>query len=95
MNVDDSLLAKALYVLLVAYLGCHRNNDPMEETARSIPYRALKRHASDPMALEAILLGQAGLLQTTAPRDDYEAQLTEEYLFYRSAFDLTKAKEQK
>ena len=87
--VDEGGVNAFLFRSIMRYLGCHRNNDPMEETARSIPYRALKRHASDPTALEAILLGQAGLLHTTAPRDEYEAQLTEEYLFYRSAFDLT------
>lgn len=77
-----------LFHSIMRYLGCHRNNEAMELTARSIPYRALKRHASDVTALEAILLGQASLLEMEKPRDEYEARLVGEYTFYRSAFDL-------
>lgn len=78
-----------LFRSVMRYLGCHRNNDAMELTARSIPYKRLKRHASDTLALESILMGQAGLLQLDDTRDDYEQRLVEEYTFYRAAYDLT------
>lgn len=76
------------YLTLMRYVGAHQNNEVMEQVAHSLPYSFLKKHASDLTALEAMLMGQAGLL-SEAPRDDYEARLLEEYQFYRQKFDLT------
>ena len=75
------------YRLLLRYLGALRNNDVMEQVAQSLPYTILRKHADNRIALEAMLLGQAGIIQET-PRDDYEAQLLREYSFYRQKFDL-------
>lgn len=75
------------YRSLMRYLGAHQNNDAMEQVARSLPYLYLKKHASDLTALEAMLLGQAGLI-SDAPRDDYEQHLAEWYTFYREKFGL-------
>lgn len=72
---------------LSRYLGALKNNEAMEQVARSIPYSCLKKHANNLTALEAILLGQAGLL-TTPPHDEYEATLLAEYHFYRQKFAL-------
>lgn len=73
---------------LMRYMGAHLNNDAMEITARSIPYAFLKKHSSDQTALEAMLIGQAGLISET-PRDEYETKLRDEYLFYQSKFGLS------
>lgn len=75
------------YHALMRYLGAHQNNDVMEQVARSLPYTYLKKHASDPAALEAMLLGQAGQI-SSEPRDSYEAELGKEYAFYREKFAL-------
>lgn len=60
----------------------------MQRVAETLPYAYLKKHASDPIALEAMLIGQAGLLQEE-PRDNYEAKLLGEYHFYQQKFGLT------
>lgn len=52
------------------------------------PHNILKKHANQLQTLEAILLGQAGLI-SDQPRDAYEAKLAEEYHFYRQKFGLT------
>lgn len=88
MSEGDSVNS-FLFHSVMRYLGCHRNNEVMELTARSIPYKHLKRHASDIGALEAMLMGQAGILELEEPRDEYEARLVEEYTFYRAAYDLS------
>lgn len=77
-----------LYQLLLRYLGAHRNNNAMEQVARSLPIEYLNRHADNLTALEAMLLGQAGAL-TETPRDEYEALLLAEYKFYKNKFGLT------
>lgn len=76
-----------LYHTLMRYVGAHQNNEVMQQVAESLPYTYLKKHASDLVALEAMLIGQAGLLSET-PRDEYEAKLLEEYRFYQQKFGL-------
>lgn len=77
-----------LYQTLVRYVGAKQNNDVLECVAQHLPYTYLKKHATDLTALEAMLIGQAGLIKNE-PRDDYEAQLLSEYLFYQNKFGLT------
>lgn len=76
------------YHALMRYMGAHLNNDAMEVTAHALSHSFLHKHASDRMALEAMLIGQARLI-AEHPRDDYEARLREEYNFYRTKFGLT------
>lgn len=83
---DDSYHA-LFYHTLMRYLGAHGNNDAMTLVAQQLPHLFLKKHANDLTALEAMLLGQASLISDN-PRDDYEARLRDEYLFYAKKFDL-------
>ncbi|MDO5036175.1 MAG: DUF2851 family protein [Porphyromonas sp.] len=89
-RTNDNHLNTIFFYTLVRYLGALKNNDAMEQVARSIRYSYLKKHSDDLTALEAILLGQAGLISDT-PRDSYEAELLGEYQFYREKFALTPA----
>lgn len=85
---DSDHFNSIFYLTLMRYVGAHQNNELMESIARSLPYQFLKKHSSDLIALEAMLLGQAGLL-TDEPRDEYEGRLLSEYQFYRQKFSLT------
>ena len=76
------------YKSLMRYLGAYQNNAAMEEVANSLPYQYLKKHANDLEALEAMLIGQAGLFNAT-PADAYEATLQEQYLFFQQKFGLS------
>ncbi len=77
----------AVYVLLARGLGFGTNAEPFERLALSTPLRTLLRHADSPVAVEAMLFGQAGFLDTEAA-DAYQARLKEEYSFMKAKFGL-------
>lgn len=77
----------AAFVLLARGLGFGTNADAMERLARSIPVNILLKYSDNPVAVEALLMGRAGML-AARPRDDYEALLLREYNFYRVKHDL-------
>ena len=78
------------YVTLSRNLGFGVNSDAFERLARRTPLRLLHKHSDSLLQLEAMLLGQAGLLggQPHAG-DDYYARLCSEYDFLRNKFSLT------
>lgn len=80
---------QTVYVTLARGFGFGNNADIMERVARSVNFRYLLKHSDDIEVLEAILLGQAGLLNTEAPADDYESALCRDYTFYARKYNLT------
>ncbi len=88
--------AETAYIILARALGFGANADPMERVARSVPMKVLSKHSDQIYTLEAILLGQASLIDTginaLAPgsyADDYHRRLSEEYAFMAKKFSLT------
>lgn len=77
------------FVLLARAMGFGANADPMERVARSVPVRFLLRHSAQPAQLEALLLGQSGLLMPVAEADDYTRLLYREYRMLRQKYRLT------
>lgn len=77
----------AAFVLLARGLGFGTNADAMERLARSLPVNILLKYSDNPVAVEALLLGRAGMISDRT-RDDYEALLLREYNFYRVKHDL-------
>lgn len=80
--------SQTAFVILARGLGFGTNADAMERMARSLPLKILAKHADKRLALEAMLMGQAGLIQTDTPADDYHARLTDEYRFMVKKFNL-------
>ncbi len=80
---------QAVFITLARGLGFGSNADNMERMARSIPFKTLLRHSDNVEAVEALLFGQAGLLNADAPSDEYEQNLVREYAFYARKYDLT------
>lgn len=74
---------EAFYVILCRSLGTSINSDASESLARSLPYSFLQKHLDQPLQVEALLLGQAGLI------DKDSARLQQEYDFLRAKFQLT------
>lgn len=70
--------------LLARNFGMKVNADAFEEVARSLPLKILRKHRNQIHQLEALLLGQAGLL-----KEDKSLQ-AEEYAFYNSKYQLKK-----
>ncbi len=80
--------SQVAFIELCKAFGFKSNSLPMEMLANSIPYSVVARHSSDPFQLEAILFGQAGMLQSEKP-DDYEGRLRAEYAILKAKHNLT------
>lgn len=78
------------YVILARTLGFGINGDALERLARRTPLRLLHKHSDSLLQLEALLLGQAGLLDASSAADDrYVQQLCREYAFLANKFSLS------
>jgi hypothetical protein len=73
--------------LVARNFGVSVNADPFEEMARSLPLSMITRHKHQIHQLEALLLGQCGLLQEKFA-DEYARLLQKEYRFLRFKYDL-------
>ncbi len=77
---------------LAINFGFKLNSVPFELLAKSIPLAAIAKHSSNLNQIEALLFGQAGMLEKTS-EDPYFLQLKEEYHFLKNKFNLTPLKE--
>lgn len=75
------------FVTLGRALGAGINGDAFERVAASLPLRLMHKHSDSLLSLEALLLGQAGLIDPRA-RDPYVERLGREYEFLASKFGL-------
>lgn len=73
--------------LLARSFGVKVNMDAFEEMARSIPVNMLAKHKNQIHQLEALLFGQAGLLDKKF-KDDYAVMLQKEYIFLKKKYSL-------
>ena len=73
--------------LLARNFGMKVNSDAFEAIARSLPTTQLAKHKHSIHQLEALLFGQAGLLQT-AFEDDYPRMLQREYRYLQKKISL-------
>ena len=76
------------YRWLFKCFGYHTNRLPMEELGQLLPYTLLKRHREQLQHLEAMLLGQAGLLPEDS-EDPYVLQLKKDHDFYQKKYGWT------
>lgn len=82
LHVSHNDWQQAFYVSLAHAFGFHTNGVPMELVALATPLSVIFKHRDNLTQLQALLLGQAGLLTEDDP-------LYKEYLFLRTKFDLT------
>ena len=75
------------YILLTRYFGFGINNDALERLARSLPFRYIQKQRGSQSQVEAMLFGQAGMLEETLP-DHYYRLLQNEYRFLQQKFQL-------
>ncbi|MBQ2075134.1 MAG: DUF2851 family protein [Muribaculaceae bacterium] len=77
------------YVTVARNLGFGINNDAFERLARRTPLRLLHKHSDSLMQIEALLFGQAGMLDPMATgTDTYYQHLCSEYAFLANKFSL-------
>ncbi len=87
LNLSANDWNQAFYRLLARNMGFKLNNDAFEILSSSISYQCLWRHAENRFQTEALVFGQAGMLEEPF-KDDYHKALANEYSFLRQKFSL-------
>lgn len=78
---------EVLWWMLAANFGVKVNSEAFEAMARTIPVTVLAKHKNQVNQLEALLLGQANLLNGDFI-EDYPQMLQKEYLFLKKKYGL-------
>jgi len=79
---------ETLYITLARNFGFGINALPFEQLAIQTPLNVMLHNADNIPILEAILFGQAGMLNST-PNDEYTKQLANEYSFQKAKYHLS------
>jgi hypothetical protein len=74
---------------LARNFGFSLNSLPFEALAKSLPLLILQKHNDNLQQLEALLFGQAGMLQKEMPENEYYSALQREYRFLQTKYKLT------
>jgi hypothetical protein len=77
------------YITLMRNFGFGTNGDAFEWLAGSLPYKYILKHRNNPLQVEALLFGQAGLLNgEDNDGGPYYSSLCREYDFLRKKYHL-------
>lgn len=79
---------QSFYEALASSFGLKVNALAFELLAKSMPLSILLKHADSLFQMEALLFGQAGMLEAGF-KDDYPSKLQSEYKFLRSKYGLS------
>ena len=80
---------EVFYILLCRNFGFGVNSDAFERLARSLPLKCILKQRPSASRVEALFLGQAGLLNdSTGNRHHYYRLLQQEYSFLRKKYGL-------
>ena len=80
---------ETFYQLLSRNFGMKTNALPFELLAKSMPLNILSKHKNDLFQIEALLFGQAGLLNETLLGDSYFLSLRKEYSYLYKKYGLS------
>lgn len=77
------------FIIFARALGFGLNGDPFEMLARSLPLKFLHHHSDNPLQLQALLFGQAAMLDSSLHIfDEYYQLLCREYYFLARKYGL-------
>ena len=79
---------EAFYVMLSRNFGFGLNSEAFERLALSLPFSYIQKHSDSLFQVEALIFGQAGLLEESIPADTYYNRLREEYAFLKHKYVL-------
>ncbi len=88
LNYFEQHQEKTLLFLLSRSLGGKANASAFGLLLQRIPYRVIIKNHDHLFALEALLFGQAGMLQGD-PREEYPRQLQKEHLYLTKKYSLS------
>jgi hypothetical protein len=75
------------YIGLARSFGFKVNSLPFEMLAKCLPQQLLAKHKDQPLQIEALVFGVAGLLDSNF-KDEYPQQLKKEYAFLKAKYQL-------
>lgn len=78
---------EVFYITLTRNFGFGTNSDAFEWLAQSLPFKYIQKQKGSSIQIEALLFGQAGLLEDKNG-DPYYELLQREYRFLRKKYDL-------
>jgi hypothetical protein len=87
LKLNNNNWEETFYQQLARNFGFKVNAVPFELLAKSLPNTYLAKHKDKLFLLEAMLFGQAGMLNDDF-KDDYALQLQKEYRFFAQKFSL-------
>ena len=87
LKVSTNNLEQTFYIWLARNFGFKLNAEPFELLAKSLPITILAKHKNHLHQVEAMLFGQAGMLDQDF-EDEYPISLKKEYLFLKKKFNL-------
>ena len=79
---------KVLFMLLLKNFGLNINGDSFFGIAQALDFSIVRKLQKDPLRLESVLFGLAGLLEREGTKDAYFEVLKKEYAYLRQKFDL-------
>lgn len=79
---------EVFYVLLTRNFGFGLNTVEFENLALSLPFRYILRHNDNLFQVEALMFGQAGMLEDDRLDDNYYNRLQKEYSFLKAKYKL-------
>lgn len=87
LNDSNQHWEAVLFVMLFRNFGLKVNADAFESIAKSVEFTLIRKLQSQPLELEALFLGQAGLLEAHT-EDTYFRTLQKNYQFLKQKFQL-------
>lgn len=89
VSMSDGDWERGCFITVARGLGFGLNSEPFEMLARSLPLSYIHRHSDDLFQLEALLFGQAGMLDMSNHIfDEYYQRLCREYIFLARKYNL-------
>lgn len=79
---------RVAFVLLARNFGFLVNSDAFERLARSFPYGLINKYKDKAATIEALLFGQAGMLEQPSFDEEYPRSLQREYRYLQKAHSL-------
>lgn len=87
LNRFNNSWDEVFYIVLSRNYGFGINSEEFERLALSLPYKYILKHSDSLFQVEALMFGQAGLLENDL-QDDYYLRLKNEYKFLKTKYKL-------
>ncbi|MBN1118536.1 MAG: DUF2851 family protein [Bacteroidales bacterium] len=78
---------ETFYIVMARNFGFGTNGLPFELLAKNTPLKILARHHNSNLQIEAVLMGQAGLIPSE-PEDEFSKEMLKEYKHLRKLYNL-------